>query len=190
MEVVRESFEVAGGALSLTLSRQIDILSDPNKGQPVPLEASGAHLAGATTLTIAPQATWSFRGGVEAGTPVSIAGHATAYATTAKVSVGFASPGTLSLPITPGLEAPLAGGEVVDLDESSAVSYSGRVASGKEIAARGWSVTAGSAVYLIDYEGKRKPAPGDVVSGDHTGAVLEVSHEPHLYCLTHVGGAA
>lgn len=190
MAEVRESFAVAGGALSLALSRQIDTLGDPRpgKGEPVPIEASGAHLIGATTLAIAPQDTWIFRGGVESGTPVAVAGHATAYATTAKATVDDTSPDTLALTITPGLEAALDGAEVVTLTEASSVSYSCRKVSDTRAASRGWQVPRGSGVYLVDHEGKRTPKIGDNASGAHTGSVLNIEGQPFPYSILQIGG--
>jgi len=179
-----------GGKLALSLSREIDKLHDPVKGEPVPLEASGAHLISATTLTIAPQATWAFRGAVESGAAVAVAGHATAYATTVRAAVDDTSPATLALTITPGLEAALVGAEVVTITEAAVVAYDARKVSDAKAVQRGWPVKAGSGVYLIDHEDKRVPDGGDIASGAHVGSVANVDTAPFPYSITQIGGAA
>ena len=190
MGAIRRSI-VAGGELTITLSREAGGLFDPVKGDPVPLEASGVHGINATTLVIAPQATWSFRGTVLSGAVVTVTGHPATYATTVDASVDDTSPATISLTIpAPGLSAGLSGGEVVSIAEEASVPYSGREVEDGSRTPRGWSVTASDVLYLLDYEGKRKPGPGDIVSTPVTGSVKNVKGSPWPSSIIHCGGVS
>lgn len=181
------------GKVTVTLSREIDTLSDPSpgKGEPVPLQLSGSHLAGVSTITIEPQATWIFRGAVESGTPVAITGDATVYATTARAQVDGKAPETLALPITPVLAADAADEAVVALTEAATVNYpDSRKVGDDKAARRGWAVPSGSAVYVVVHSGLRAPKPGDLATAPLTGTVLNVDGTPYDYSVVQIGGVS
>lgn len=183
----------SGARTQIVLSREIDTLSDPrpDKGEPVPIEASGSHDSGVTTLTIQPQTGWIFRGAVESGTAVAITGHSTSYATTVRAEVDHTSPDTLALTITPGLEGALSGGEVVTLDEVKAVTYEDTYKRGATQAARrGWATPAGSEIYFVIHSGLRAPQPGDIMTSPRAATVLQVDRQAFDYSTVQVGAVS
>ena len=112
------------------------------------------------------------------------------YTTTADATVSSKAPGTLALPITPGLEFALVGGEDVTLAEVSSVSYDGRKVGARRMISRGWPVAAGDAGFLIDPQSKRQPKTGDIMTTPVSGAILniDVGHVP--YSTIQIGRAA
>ena len=186
MGAVRRTIERAG-PITVTIEREVGRLFDPLKS-PLLLEVSGAHSMSAPTLTIAPQATFSMRGEVLTGASVTVTGHVTVYVTTADAAVDETSPDTLALSITPGLEAALSGGEAVTISEGLTQTYSGRYVRDSSRTPRFWSITGSDWIALVDYEGKPKPEPGQVVTTPTPGMVRNVNSPPYPYCMVHVGG--
>lgn len=188
---VESSTELAllRGTTNVTLSREVGGLYDPSGVEPVPIEVSGVHSLGATTLTIAPQTGAHIRGKVGIGATVSVAGHGTSYTTTAEAIVDETAPETLALTITPpGLEAGLTGGEVVTIGGESNVTYSAQPMSDKAAASRRWDTGRGSSMWKMVHDGTtRVPQLGDIASGGVVGSVINVDTYPGIYSVVQVG---